>query len=253
MHQHERHTFIVDLARRAARVEVSDLATTLDVTPETIRRDLSVLERHGLVRRVHGGAIAIEHYGFEPTLESRTEHHRDEKRRIAAAAVELVPEHGVILLDAGTTTGAIAELLPHGRELTVVTDSVTIAAALARRTDLELHMLGGRIRHRTLAAVGNWAVSALQSIHIDVAFIGTNGISVSCGFTTPEESEAATKHAMIEASARPIAVFDHSKVGTNHFHRFGDLASFDTIVTDSGLDPETAAELASHGPEVVRA
>lgn len=253
MHQHERHTFIVDLARRTPRVEVGDLAESLDVTPETIRRDLTALERHGLVRRVHGGAIAIERFGFEPTLESRTELHREEKRRIAEMAIGLVPEHGVVLLDAGTTTGVIAELLPHGRELTVVTDSLTIAGALARRTDLELHLFGGRVRHRTLAAVGPWAVHALADVHVDVAFIGTNGVSVDRGLTTPDEAEAATKRAMIEASACPVLVCDHSKIGTNHFHRFGELSSIDTIVTDSGLDPETAAALGAHGPEVLLA
>lgn len=253
MHQHERHTFIVDLARRSSRVEVSGLAEALDVTPETIRRDLTVLERHGLVRRVHGGAIAIERFGFEPTIESRSLHHQAEKQRIAEVAATLVPEHGSILLDAGTTTAAVAEMLPHGRELTVVTDSITVAGILARRTDIDLHLLGGRVRPRTLAAVGPWAVDALAGVHIDVAFIGTNGISVSRGLTTPDESEALTKRAMIAATARVVLVCDRSKIGTNHFHRFCDLGAVDTIVTDAGLDEETVAELASHGPEVLLA
>ncbi|WP_040160686.1 DeoR/GlpR family DNA-binding transcription regulator [Mobilicoccus massiliensis] len=253
MHQHERHTFIVDLARRTTRVEVADLADSLAVTPETIRRDLTVLERHGLVRRVHGGAIAIERLGFEPTLETRAQHHQAEKERIARLAVDLVPEHGVVLLDAGTTTAAVAELLPQGRELTVVTDSITIAGILARRTDIDLHLLGGRVRPRTLAAVGPWAVDALADVHIDVAFIGTNGLTVARGLTTPEESEAMTKRAMIAATTRVVVVCDHSKIGTNHFHRFCELGSIDTIVTDSGLDTETVTELANRGPEVLLA
>lgn len=253
MHQHERHTFIVDRARRQNRVDVTELAITLDVTPETIRRDLTALERHGLLRRVHGGAIAIERYGFEPTLESRTGHHQEEKRRIAEKAATLVPDSGVVLLDAGTTTGAIAELLPHRDELTVVTDSLSIATVLARRTDVKLHVLGGRVRHRTLAAVGPWADHALAGVHIDVAFIGTNGLSVARGLSTPDAAEAGTKRAMIEATARTVVVCDHSKVGTNHFHRFGALSAVDTIVTDSGLDAETVAELEAEGPEVLLA
>jgi len=253
MHQHERHTFIVDLARRTSRVDVTGLAETLDVTPETIRRDLTVLERHGLVRRVHGGAIAVERFGFEPTIESRSHHHQAEKQRIAELAATLVPEHGSILLDAGTTTAALAELIPRGRELTVVTDSVTVAGILARRTDVDLHLLGGRVRPRTLAAVGPWAIDALAGVHIDVAFIGTNGISVARGLTTPDESEALTKRAMIAATARVVVVSDHSKIGTDHFHRFCDLDAVDSIVTDAGLDAETAAALGSHGPEVLLA
>lgn len=253
MHQHERHTFIVDRARREVRVEVAELAADLDVTPETIRRDLTALERHGLLRRVHGGAIAVERYGFEPNLDSRSALHRAEKRQIAQAALALVPESGVVLLDAGTTTGELAEILHHREELTVVTGSLTIAAVLARRTDLDLHVLGGHVRTRTMAAVGPWADRALASVHIDVAFIGTNGLSVARGLTTPDATEAATKRAMIEATARTVVVCDHSKIGTNHFHRFGPLSAVDTIVTDSGLDHETASELGAQGPEVVLA
>ncbi|MDO5629163.1 MAG: DeoR/GlpR family DNA-binding transcription regulator [Mobilicoccus sp.] len=253
MHRHERHTVIVDLARQASRVDVAELAEALSVTPETVRRDLTALERHGLVRRIHGGAVAVERLGFEPTLENRAGRHLEEKQRIADVALDLVPEHGVILLDAGTTTAALAAVLPHGRDLTVVTDSLTIAAAIARRSDLELHLLGGRVRTRTQATVGSWAVQMLGQVHVDVAFIGTNGISTARGLTTPDEAEAATKRAMIAASARRVVLADHSKVGTNHFHRFGALEDVDTIVTDTGLDAETVDDLTAAGPEVLLA
>lgn len=253
MHQHERHQFIVERARARSRVEVTALADELDVTPETIRRDLTVLERHGLLRRVHGGAIAVEKLAFEPTTAMRAEHHPAEKSAIAQAARDLLPTHGSILLDAGTSTLALAHLIPTGGELTVVTSSVAIAHALSTREDLALHVLGGRVRSKTLATVGSWAVDALRDIHVDVAFIGTNGLTLDEGLTTPDPSEAAIKRAMIAVAQRVVVLADHTKVGAAHFSRFGRLSDIDTFVTDAGLDPETAHEISSHGPEVVRA
>ncbi|WP_409485603.1 DeoR/GlpR family DNA-binding transcription regulator [Arsenicicoccus dermatophilus] len=253
VHQHERHQLIVERARSESRVEVAGLADELDVTPETIRRDLTVLERHGLVRRVHGGAIAVEKLAFEPTTQMRAEQRTAEKSAIAQRARELVPESGVVLLDAGTSTLALAHLLPTGGELTVVTSSLSIAQALSSREDVALYLLGGRVRVRTLAAVGAWAVDALRDVHVDVAFIGTNGLTIDEGLTTPDPSEAAVKRAMIGVAQRVVVVADHSKVGVAHFCRFGRLGDIDTFITDDGLDPETAAEISAHGPEVVRA
>lgn len=253
MHQHERHHLIVERARAAARVDVAELADTLDVTPETIRRDLTILEQQGHLRRVHGGAVALERLGFEPTVDMRTEHKAAEKKRIGVAAADLVPEHGSILLDAGTTTLRLAECLPTGRELIVVTNSITIAAVVARRPDLTLHLLGGVVRPRTLAAVGPWADEALSGVHVDVAFLGTNGLSVARGLTTPDQAEATTKSAMIEAAGRAVVLADHTKIGNAHFARFATLSQIDTLITDSDLDDEAATEIEACGPEVIRA
>lgn len=251
MQQHRRHALIVKRAQAAAGVEVAILAEELAVTPETIRRDLSALERQGLVRRVHGGAVAVERRGFEPNLGTRLAHRSCEKRRIAECAVTLLPDHGSVLLDSGTTTLGVAQRLPSGREFTVVTNSVVIATALARRNDVTLHLLGGRVKTRTGAAVGSWGAEALRNIHIDLAFLGTNGISAARGLTTPDQDEATTKHAMVNAAARIVVVADSSKVAVNHFARFAELSQIDTIVTDNGLDPEAAQELSDHGPEVI--
>lgn len=251
MHQHERHRLIVERARTQPRVDVNELADELRVTPETIRRDLTTLERQRLVRRVHGGAVAPEPLGFEPTLAIRASRHLEEKRRIASRALAYLPQSGSILLDAGTTTMCLAQELPHGRELTVTTNSPSIAAALAERDDLTVHLIGGHVRSRTLAAVGPWAVAQLRDLHLDVAFMGANGVTVDAGLTTPDHFEATTKRAMIDAAARVVVLADHTKIGDAHFARFARLADVDTIITDSALDPETRDELSAEGPEVV--
>ncbi|MDQ1636349.1 MAG: DeoR family transcriptional regulator, fructose operon transcriptional repressor [Frankiaceae bacterium] len=253
MYAEERQTDIVGRARSQGRVDVTFLAEEFGVTTETVRRDLTVLERHGLLRRVHGGAIPVERLGFEPALATRDTVMVAEKERIAKAALAEVPEQGAILLDAGTTTGRLAEILPTERELTVVTNSVPIVMTLSHRANLTLLLLGGRVRRTTLAAVDAWALAALADTYVDVAFIGTNGISVERGLTTPDPAEAAVKRAMLAASRRGVVVADHSKIGADQLARFGSLEDIDVFVTDSGADPLVADELAAAGPRVVLA
>ncbi len=253
MHQHERHHLIVSRARATSRIEVAALAEEMDVTPETVRRDLTVLERRGLVRRVHGGAVAVERLGFEPTLDVRTGHRAADKRRIAEAALAFVPDSGSLLIDAGTTTIGVAEGLPRERELNVLTNSLPIAAVVARRPDLSLYLLGGRVRSRTQATIGTWGLEPLRDVHIDVAFIGTNGVSLEVGLTTPDQAEAAIKRAMIGAAAQVVVLADSSKIGAAHFAKFGSLSEVDVLITDDGGDADVLDEIRAAGPEVVLA
>lgn len=249
----ERQQLIVDRARRDGRVDVADLAEAFEVTTETIRRDLSALEREGVLTRVHGGAVPVDRLGFEPGVARRSGVMVAEKSRIAKAAVAEVPDECAILIDAGTTTAWLAEELPAERELTVVTNSAPIASTMADRPATKVLLLGGRVRGRTLAAVGDWTTSCLDQIHIDVAFIGTNGFSVRRGLTTPDPAEAAAKRAMIAAARRTIVLADHTKFGADALMRFADLRDVDVLVTDTGLDEDLAAEVRGAGPRVVRA
>ncbi|MDQ1680099.1 MAG: DeoR family transcriptional regulator, fructose operon transcriptional repressor [Frankiaceae bacterium] len=253
MYAEERHQAIAQIARAHGRVEVMSLAAELDVTPETVRRDLSVLERQGIVRRVHGGAIPVERLGFEPALSARNAVMTAEKERIAKAALAELPDEGAILLDAGTTTARIADILPTDREFTVVTNAIQIASALAARPNVTLLILGGRVRGRTLAAVDRWAVELLADTYVDVAFLGTNGISVDRGLTTPDTTEAGVKRAMINAARRTVVVADHTKFGNDNLSRFGALEAVDTVISDTGLDDDVADEIRAAGPRVVLA
>jgi DeoR family transcriptional regulator, fructose operon transcriptional repressor len=248
----ERRHAIADRARRDGRIEVAAIADELAVTPETVRRDLTDLEARGLLRRVHGGAIPVERFRSEPAVSERATRMTDEKRRIAKRALELVPQHGTILLDAGTTTGELATLLPD-RELTVVTNSLPIATSLAVRGQISVLVVGGRMRGRTLANVDGWALKALADLRVDVGFIATNGVSVTRGLTTPDLAEADVKAAMIAASREVVLLADATKIGDDHLVRYATLDEVDVLITDTEVDDEVAAELASLGPEVVRA
>ncbi|WP_456845684.1 DeoR/GlpR family DNA-binding transcription regulator [Cellulomonas sp. P5_C6] len=253
MYAPERHQQILATARADGRVDVNRLAEELDVTPETIRRDLTVLERHGLVRRVHGGAIPVERLGFEPGIADREAKFAGEKERIAKAALDELPDGGAVILDAGTTTVRLAELIPLDRELTVVTHALPVAMVLAMRPGITLHLVGGTVRGRTLAAVGTWAERELADIHADVAFLGTNGLSVEHGLTTPDLAEAAVKRALVANARRTVVLTDHSKIGRVEFAHVVPLSAIDTVITDSGAEPELVDELETAGPRVVTA
>ena len=253
MYLEERHQQIVEAARADGRVEVGTLAARFDVTAETIRRDLTTLERQGVLRRVHGGAIPVARLGFEPGLAARDAVQAQEKERIAKAALDEVPAEGAILLDAGSTTSRLAELLPSDRELTVITHALPIAMSLAVRPNITVLSLGGRIRTRTLAGVDEWPVTLLSNLYVDVAFVGTNGISAARGLTTPDPAEAAVKRAIIGASRRAIVLADHTKVGVDHLVRFGQLDEIDMLITDTGVDDDLAAEIEGAGVRTVRA
>src|SRR5690606_20566624 len=253
MYAEERQQAILALARSKGRGDVVALAEEFSVTTETIRRDLTVLERAGTVRRVHGGAMPVERLGFEPELAARDAVMTEEKQRIAKAALEELPAEGSIIVDAGTTTARFVQMLPTDRELTVIVNSPPHASVLAARPNLTVIILGGRVRGRTLATVDDWVLRPLADLWVDVAFMATNGCSVERGLTTSDQAEAAVKRAMIASSRRRVLLADRTKIGNDHLVRFADLSDIDVLITDTGLDTDLAADLAAVGPEIVRA
>ena len=230
----QRHQRILHALRVSGRVDVTDLATDLKVTGETVRKDLIQLERNGLLRRVHGGAVPVEQLLLEPAVAARTQFEA-QKARIARAALRHVPAGGSVLLDAGSTTAQLADLLPPEMALTVYTNALPIALGLVSRPRVTVYTLGGRLRGPTQAEVDDWAVRALHEINVDVAFLGTNGLSIQRGLTTPDPAEAAVKRAMLACTRRRVLLADHSKVGQVRGRRHGTLADVDLLITDSDI------------------
>jgi DeoR family fructose operon transcriptional repressor len=226
------------------------LAERFEVTPETIRRDLTDLERQGILRRVHGGAIPIERFRAEPAMAEKAEAMAKEKARIASTALGFVPDRGTALLDAGTTTLALAHVFPD-RELTVFTNAMGVGLELALRRNLQLYLIGGRVRGKTLADVDDWALRQLADLRVDVAFIGTNGLTVARGLSTPDPAEAAVKREMCRAAQQVVVVADHTKVGEEAAVRFASIEEVDALVTDTGLAPSDHQALEEAGVEVV--
>ena len=249
----ERHAAIAALVASQGRAAVSEIAATFGVTTETVRRDLAQLERAGLLRRVHGGAVPTAALvGAEAGLADRDTRSGPQKDRIARAALELLPPTGgSLLLDAGTTTSRLAQLLPTDRQLLVVTSAVPIAARLAGVAGVALHVLGGSVRGTTQAAVGADTVRALGDLRADVAFLGTNGLQLGHGLSTPNADEAAVKRAMVAAGRQVVVLADASKLGHEHLHRFATLEDVDVLVTDDAVAPDAVRALEAAGVDVV--
>jgi DeoR family fructose operon transcriptional repressor len=259
MYAIERHERIAELLRGSGRVTVAGLADSLAVTAETVRRDLDVLERQGALRRVHGGAVPSGATSVvESTVADRTGRAREAKLAIARAAFALLGDdfRGSILLDAGTTTGALAELLADWRgngssSMTVITNSVPIAALLHHNPAIELHLLGGSVRGVTSAAVGGSTIEQLAHLRPDIVFLGANGLSADFGLSTPEEREASVKSAMVRCARRTIALVDSSKLGDEALHRFAELPELDTLISDADPIGTLSAALDANDVEVI--
>ncbi|MCP3804471.1 DeoR/GlpR family DNA-binding transcription regulator [Allokutzneria sp. A3M-2-11 16] len=253
MHAEDRQRWIVARARARGRLDVSSIAGELQVAPETVRRDLSVLEKLGLIRRVHGGAYPVERAGFEITLTTRVHSRLAEKRRIGAAALARLGDVESVYVDEGSTCQVLAETFPESSRLTVITSALTTASTIDANSDATVLVLGGRLRGKTQATVDHWAVRMLRDMVVDVALIGANGVSRERGLTTPDPAVAAVKTQAMESARRRVLVADHSKFGVDSFCRFADVRDFDLIITDSGLSAAEAHRYHLLGPEVVRA
>lgn len=251
--QTERQRAILSMTVHSGRVEVAELAERFGVTTETIRRDLSDLQRQRVVRRVHGGAIPWEADGFEPLLSVRADHHEAEKRRIARIAVQQLPDTGSIIIDSGSTLTRFAETIPLDSSLRIVTNSLPTAQALAEHEGIDVVVIGGGLRKHALSIVGAGAVAAVQPLAVETLFISSDGVSAKRGLTTPYSEEAALKRAMIESARRVVALVDHSKFGREHFMRFAEWSEVDVLVTNIEADPAAVAEIESFGTTVLLA
>jgi DeoR family transcriptional regulator of aga operon len=242
----DRFGLILERLAASGSVGVADLARELRVSEATVRRDLRALDEQRLLERAHGGAIS---HGtvYELPVRYRGGHAREEKQRIARAALERVADGDVVLLTGGTTTTEVARQLVRRAEISVVTNALNIAAELAVRPNVKLVVTGGVARGASYELVGPLAEATLKSINVDVAFIGVDGIDVRAGLTTQNETEAATDRGMIERSRRVIVVADASKLGHVAFASICPLAAADELITDTGADGEELARLRAAG------
>lgn len=246
----QRYQQILARLRAERRVDSTELASRFGVSSESIRKDLIHLEGMGLLKRVHGGAIPVETVSYEPVVTTRTEFSR-EKEAIARRALALLPEQGSLIIDAGSTAEKFATLIPGDRSLKVFTNTLPIALTLVTKPQLTVHTLGGRLRHHTLAEVDDWALRALAEINVDVAFLGTNGISLERGLTTPDAPEAQIKRAMLKSARRHILLADHSKIGLISTIQHATLRDIDVLITDDGISADDLNDLRSSGLEVI--
>ncbi len=249
----QRQTAILDLIRRHGGVRVSQLVRQFGVSDMTIRRDLEVLADRGLVDKVHGGATTPGPGSTEePGFDAKSVRQRAEKQAIAVRALQLVEPGTAIALSAGTTTAALAGLLVEVPGLTVVTNSIPVADLLyhAGRPDQTVVLTGG-IRTPSDALAGPVAEAAIGALNVDVLFLGVHGMSPRTGFTTPNLMEAGTNRLLVHAARRLVVLADHTKWETIGIATIAPLEEADVLVTDSGLPPQAAEQLAERVGELI--
>ena len=246
----ERRLVIAEWTLGAGRLDATQAATKLHVATETVRRDLDILQRRGVVRRVHGGAIAMERFAHEFTIPERQNLNPEAKRRIGEAAAQYVPHEGCIFVDGGTTTEFLAPALRNRPDLLVVTNSVNLAARIAD-SSTKTYMLPGRIRPTTLSALGSRTVEDLGRLNAVVAFMGTNGISSDLKLTAFDTDEAAVKKIMLSNAAETILLADNKKFGSTYPATFGAPGDFDRLVTDLDTQQSFIDKFTHYGVEVV--
>lgn len=239
MFTEERQAKILQIIKERNRVLVGDLTRGLKVSDSTIRRDLRELEEGGLLRRTHGGAVSLDFTNYEPTLSEKELENLNEKISIGEKAAGYIHRDETIMLDSGSTTLEIAKAI-KGKTLTVVTNSIQIAAELITSDTITVILTGGSIRRETGSLVGPIAERNISELRVDKVFLGTNGISSGDGFTTPNMYEGRIKELMITSANEKFIVADHTKFGKTYFSKFADLKDMDYIITDDGLDFETA-------------
>jgi DeoR/GlpR family transcriptional regulator of sugar metabolism len=247
----ERRALILERLRTQGRVLAADLTAELDVSADTVRRDLRELDEAGLLRRVHGGALPRS--GDAAPFQARARRAPEAKASIARRAAECVSDGQLVVLDGGTTTLEVARALRDDLRARVITTSPPIALALADHPGLEVTVVGGTLRPNSLVTVGAAAVDAFRLIRADVVFLGVCGLHPEIGVTTEDLEERHVKAAMIEGAAEVIALADHDKLGTAMSVVIAPLRAVTRLVTDADADDEALAPYRAAGIEVLRA
>jgi DeoR family transcriptional regulator of aga operon len=238
----ERRTKILELLEKRGQITVVDLSKRFKTSEVTIRNDLKALhdvaDSASTRRRVKVATVSMD-----PSLKIKAELHADEKRRIGAAAAEMINDGDSVILDSGTTTQQIARLIKHKKDLKVITNGLNIAMELFGAKDIQLIFLGGVIRQNSLSAVGHFAEDILDQLSADKVFLAVDACDLDFGLSTPNVEESQVNQAMARIAKERILVADSSKFGKRSLSRIVSLSDIDVIVTDRGLPAEIQNEL----------
>ena len=247
----ERRREVLEILRTDGRVLVRDLARRFRTSLITVRKDLEALHHQGQLDRTHGGALAVLAGALQDqTLQEKERQHRQQKLRIAAAAVRMIRPGQVIILDSGTTTTAIARGCRQLRGLTVITNGTNIAAELAD-SQADVILTGGSLRRNSFSLVGPLAEESLSKLSADVLFLAVDGFDVSYGLTTPNQLEARVNRAMSEAAKRTIVVGDSSKFGRRSLSLIMPMSAVRETISDRGISKGDLKMLRESGIDVM--
>lgn len=245
----ERRRQIAELVEESGVLRIGELAARFGVTDETIRRDLSALEEEGVLTRQHGGALATG-MSIETPYRRRAREQNPAKEAIARAAVELVRDGSTIIIDSGTTTKYLVDLLRNKRDLVVITNGVNHVAELLANPSTTVVVTGGTVRRASFGSVGDLAVATLETLRADHTFLATHGFSADTGVTYPSFEEVAVKRAMINAGAEVTLLADGSKCGRTSMVRVASLQQLDRVITSAPIPAKELKKIGDLGVEL---
>src|SRR3984893_12318741 len=246
----ERRRLIAESIRSRGVVSVAEMADALGTTEITLRRDLRAMAMDGLVVRTHGGAIRPASLGHEPSYSEKAQQAATEKAAIARVALAMVRPGDSIVLGPGTTTLALARLLVHSPELTVVTNSLLVAQALMEAPRVEVILTGGTLRRSIHALVGPATEESVRALRASQAFISGNGFTADRGLSTPSPVVAATDRSLAGAAQHVVVLADHTKIGQETMCQTVPAARVHTLITDSKAAPDELDAIRGAGVEV---
>ena len=249
MQPEERQHRIGEYLQKVEFASLEEIAVQVGASLSTVRRDLTLLEGTGAIRRTHGGARIVVPRSDEFTFSARDTHQLAEKEAIGRACAELILPNQSVIIDAGTTAYHVARYL-ESKAPQVVTNSLPVANLFASANRLEVVLSGGVIYPRLGVVVGPMAVEAFSKIHADVAIMSAGGVSIE-GITNSHGLLIDIQRAMIRGAQKVIFCFDHTKFGRKSVLPLCDLDCVDTIVTDGGAPPDLVQSLRERGIEVV--
>ncbi|RLV59121.1 DeoR/GlpR transcriptional regulator [Parashewanella curva] len=241
----ERRNEIVNMINEVGRLEVQTLAEKFNVSTVTIRADLNDLDNKRLLIRSRGGAIAAKNIAKELSVKEKHCENNVIKGKIADAAIKLINDGEVLLLDSGTTTEQVAKKLGSHKDLVVMTNGLNIANELANLSDVEVMMTGGKLRQKSLSFYGRQAEASLENLRFDKLILGVDGIDDTASITTHFEQEASLNRVMCRSAKQIIVVADSSKFAKSGFHIILNLSAIDVLITDSKI-PESYKTFAAN-------
>jgi DeoR/GlpR family transcriptional regulator of sugar metabolism len=253
----ERRSLILERLARDQMVKVSELSDRFDVSEVSIRRDLDRLDRLGLLKRVHGGAVAIPNAALGQPHVAKMRHHVEEKERIGRAAAQMIHDGDRLIFDSGTTVLQVArnisgDLLNAGN-LTVITGSLPIVNELGPWKGIHLIVLGGIYLPDYEMIVGPQTIEHLNGLHADKVFLGTDGLTFSHGVTTANVLEAEVDRTMVEVASEVVVVADSSKIGLIGLTTVIPVTKINKLITDDKAPSDFVAALREQGVEVILA
>jgi DeoR/GlpR family transcriptional regulator of sugar metabolism len=250
----QRQTLILQEVSRYGAARISELAENLSVSEMTIRRDIDSLAEQGLLEKVHGGAVGILETSniSEPPFKATSMREQAAKDAIAARASELVKPGNSIALMGGSTVFAMAKHIAGVPRITVVTNSLPVSDYLHREGNPDqVVILTGGMRTPTDSFVGEFTIAALQRLNLDLAFIGTHGVDVLGGFSSPNLYEAETNRSVRQRTKKFVVLADHTKWGKLGFSTFAGLKEADLLITDDAMDAIAIRSLRDSIQEVI--